>query len=77
MHVCFTEMDEHGNLVKRIRKKGEKADDEESLYDYVSHDYLTFLLLTIDENVGNIIVCRKEISISSKVGKMIMMSFLP
>ena len=54
-------MDEHGNLVKRIRKKGEKADDEESLYDYVSHDYLTFLLLTIEENMGNIIVCRKEI----------------
>ena len=34
--VGFTEMDEHGNLVKRVRKKGERDDDEESLYDYVS-----------------------------------------
>ena len=33
---CVLEMDEHGNLVKRVRKKGEKDDDEESLYDYVS-----------------------------------------
>ena len=33
---CVLEMDEQGNLVKRVRKKGEKDDDEESLYDYVS-----------------------------------------
>ncbi len=34
--LILLELDEHGNLVKRVRKKGERDDDEESIYDYVS-----------------------------------------